>query len=548
LSVGRLRPDIVLYGEEHPQAHLVGPLITHDLALGPDVLLILGTSMRVHGLKVMVREFAKAVHGRGGKVVFVNRTKPPESVWAEVIDWWVEWDCDAWVEDLKARREEIWTGKVPESPGSKLSPAREKVEKEGKAEKAAKLDKEKRQSTAKNPQAHRMDHHNAAYLIDKILRDLRLVTGREVDAEREAFIARLNNPPTAAAPTASHPSEGKQQTNERKRKRVSEAAQTPAKTPCPKPKKSAQLPPTPPDSDAPSTKSEPKHKKLHVFKDAAAEIATPEAQLQKEMELHTAKPTPKPAQAPLTPPNSQQSTEKQRKKRPSRPMAHRDDKTCGAYYTHNVLTQLRTFRASDGTSLANQPSPMSVSSLLADASPPIDRGLPMKTPQKYSQHHPTPSLPPTKPAEVSSILSNFKTLNAAEADMLTQLLVSMKPNPRQPLGHLSLNMHLHAREPWASPSPAYGPGHGQGNTRWLSQLHSQKEPQGWLSKPAKRRKMDQGAELPSPPTSDVPYQGSDMRLPSSDSGDGPLTPKSRRIKRLGSLQAILSSPPRAGWE
>ncbi|KAK0741993.1 hypothetical protein B0T21DRAFT_408848 [Apiosordaria backusii] len=108
LGVGKLRPDIVLYGEEHPHAHLISPLVQHDLSLGPDMLLILGTSMRVHGLKVLVREFAKAVHDRGGKVVFVNFTKPPESVWADVLDFWVQWDCDAWVGDLQHRKPALW--------------------------------------------------------------------------------------------------------------------------------------------------------------------------------------------------------------------------------------------------------------------------------------------------------------------------------------------------------------------------------------------------------------------------------------------------------
>ncbi|KAH9213266.1 DHS-like NAD/FAD-binding domain-containing protein, partial [Leptodontidium sp. 2 PMI_412] len=108
LAVGRLRPDIVLYGEEHPNANLIAPLVTHDLALGPDVLLIMGTSLKVHGLKIMVKEFAKAVHSKGGKVVFVNNTKPSESTWGDVIDYWVQWDCDQWVLDLKDRREDLW--------------------------------------------------------------------------------------------------------------------------------------------------------------------------------------------------------------------------------------------------------------------------------------------------------------------------------------------------------------------------------------------------------------------------------------------------------
>ncbi|TQS36026.1 hypothetical protein Golomagni_03536 [Golovinomyces magnicellulatus] len=108
LAVGRLRPDVVLYGEEHPNSSLISPLVTHDLGLRPDILLIMGTSLKVHGLKVLVKEFAKAVHDRGGKVIFVNHTQPPESIWSDVIDYWVSWDCDKWVLDLKERKRELW--------------------------------------------------------------------------------------------------------------------------------------------------------------------------------------------------------------------------------------------------------------------------------------------------------------------------------------------------------------------------------------------------------------------------------------------------------
>ncbi|KAI9872326.1 MAG: hypothetical protein M1830_001773 [Pleopsidium flavum] len=110
-AVGTLRPNVILYGEEHPLAHSLSLITTHDIGLAPDVLLILGTSLRVHGLKVLVKEFAKSVHARGGgkgKVVFINRTKPSESVWNDVIDWWVGMDCDEWVHDLHERRSDLW--------------------------------------------------------------------------------------------------------------------------------------------------------------------------------------------------------------------------------------------------------------------------------------------------------------------------------------------------------------------------------------------------------------------------------------------------------
>ena len=142
LAVGKLRPDIVLYGEEHPNAHLISPIVQHDLSLTPDMLLILGTSLKVHGLKVLVREFAKAVHSRGGKVVFVNYTKPPESVWSDVIDYWVQWDCDTWVEDLKQKKPIMW---LP--PGSAVEEPKKKRKSVAARAGATKGDKQSSQSS-----------------------------------------------------------------------------------------------------------------------------------------------------------------------------------------------------------------------------------------------------------------------------------------------------------------------------------------------------------------------------------------------------------------
>ncbi|KAM3508797.1 hypothetical protein MY11210_006583 [Beauveria gryllotalpidicola] len=166
LGVGKLRPDIVLYGEEHPNAHLISPIITHDLALYPDMLLILGTSLRVHGLKVMVREFAKTVHSKGGKVVFVNFTKPPESSWGDIIDFWIQWDCDAWVDDLHVRVPRLWRDPSPKKP----------------------------RPPAANPVAMRDSKVTGAYCTLKILKELRRITGKETPkkaADSATIIADL---------------------------------------------------------------------------------------------------------------------------------------------------------------------------------------------------------------------------------------------------------------------------------------------------------------------------------------------------------------------
>ena len=110
-KIGSLRPNIVLYGEEHPSADMLSQITTHDLGIAPDILLILGTSLQVHGLKVLVREFARSVHSRPGgkgKVIFVNHTKPSESAWKDTLDYWVSMDCDEWVADLRRRKPILW--------------------------------------------------------------------------------------------------------------------------------------------------------------------------------------------------------------------------------------------------------------------------------------------------------------------------------------------------------------------------------------------------------------------------------------------------------
>lgn len=118
------------------------------MARKPDILIIMGTSLKVHGLKRLVKDFAAAVHQptpptrthtasgllspspspspskfrpasnmlsskKPRIVVYVNRTPPPPgSEWANVIDYWVQGETDAWVQkcesDWKRMRPQDW--------------------------------------------------------------------------------------------------------------------------------------------------------------------------------------------------------------------------------------------------------------------------------------------------------------------------------------------------------------------------------------------------------------------------------------------------------
>lgn len=213
LGVGKLRPDIVLYGEEHPESQRISDIIQHDISLAPDLLIIMGTSLKVHGLKTVVKEFAKAIHNKkDGKVIFVNYTKPADSVWADTIDFWVEMDCDAWVHDLKEKKPIIWSppGTIDDESRStkrrrrttNVEPEKAATKRDSKGEgadetptsepkiAARKAEKKCSQATTKPPAApkpapkrpvsEREHKDNGAYWTTRIMANLALLSGREV--------------------------------------------------------------------------------------------------------------------------------------------------------------------------------------------------------------------------------------------------------------------------------------------------------------------------------------------------------------------------------
>ncbi|EMD41882.1 hypothetical protein CERSUDRAFT_147269 [Gelatoporia subvermispora B] len=128
LKVGTLRPSIVLYDEPHPLGDDIGSIQSSDITRKPDMLIIMGTSLKVHGFKKLVKDFAKAVResappatssssssrntrSYAGKVVFVNKTAPG-SEWDGIIDYHVEGETDQWaekvIEDWKKLRPSDW--------------------------------------------------------------------------------------------------------------------------------------------------------------------------------------------------------------------------------------------------------------------------------------------------------------------------------------------------------------------------------------------------------------------------------------------------------
>ncbi|KAI0068170.1 DHS-like NAD/FAD-binding domain-containing protein [Artomyces pyxidatus] len=127
LKIGTLRPAIVLYDEAHPLGDDIGCIQAADVSRKPDMLIIMGTSLKVHGLRKLVKDFAKAVHASApaidpssaksqgkswmGKVVFINKGAPGTE-WNGIIDYHIEGETDVWaakvLEDWRKLRPADW--------------------------------------------------------------------------------------------------------------------------------------------------------------------------------------------------------------------------------------------------------------------------------------------------------------------------------------------------------------------------------------------------------------------------------------------------------
>lgn len=77
-GVGRLRPKVVLYNEFNPDAEAIGQVTEADLSSRPDGLIVVGTTLKIPGVRRMVREMAQAVHAAKGATVWMNIDDPPQ--------------------------------------------------------------------------------------------------------------------------------------------------------------------------------------------------------------------------------------------------------------------------------------------------------------------------------------------------------------------------------------------------------------------------------------------------------------------------------------
>ena len=127
-GIGRLRPRIVLYNEHNPDQDAIGAVMSADLKTRPDAVIVVGTSMKIPGVKRFVRELCGVVRDRrDGMAVWINPDPPPtgkefENCW----DLIVEGDCDQVASHAKMRRWDDTGVDYQECTESEVEKAREK--------------------------------------------------------------------------------------------------------------------------------------------------------------------------------------------------------------------------------------------------------------------------------------------------------------------------------------------------------------------------------------------------------------------------------------
>lgn len=78
-GIGRLRPRMVLYNEYNPDEEAIGNVSSADLRGRPDAVIVIGTSLKIPGVRRLVRELCQATRSkRGGFTAWINIDSEPQ--------------------------------------------------------------------------------------------------------------------------------------------------------------------------------------------------------------------------------------------------------------------------------------------------------------------------------------------------------------------------------------------------------------------------------------------------------------------------------------
>ncbi|KAI5153288.1 NAD+-dependent protein deacetylase SIR2 [Nematocida parisii] len=94
--IGILMPDIVLYGGPRDTSKTAASVIQEK---NTSLLIVMGTSLKVYGVKNLLKTLSKTVKGNEGIRVYVG-IEPPAKPMQVYFDYWIEGKCDTFSELL----------------------------------------------------------------------------------------------------------------------------------------------------------------------------------------------------------------------------------------------------------------------------------------------------------------------------------------------------------------------------------------------------------------------------------------------------------------
>lgn len=79
-GIGKLKPNVILYNEFHPEGDIISETVNKDSKVNPDTLLIVGTSLQIPGVRQIVKQFVTKIRSKKGFIIWINNELPNQSL------------------------------------------------------------------------------------------------------------------------------------------------------------------------------------------------------------------------------------------------------------------------------------------------------------------------------------------------------------------------------------------------------------------------------------------------------------------------------------
>ncbi|KAA8652068.1 hypothetical protein EYZ11_005556 [Aspergillus tanneri] len=94
-GVGKMRPRIVLYNEHNPDEEAITSVMNADIRSRPDALIVVGTSLKIPGVRRLVKSLCSVIRSRrNGVTMWINNEPPVGKDFEDCWDLMVTGDCE----------------------------------------------------------------------------------------------------------------------------------------------------------------------------------------------------------------------------------------------------------------------------------------------------------------------------------------------------------------------------------------------------------------------------------------------------------------------